>query len=154
MLDRLELKVPPVGVFLAHQVAILGIARWVPGMQIGIPGRGWLLLALVVVGTAAGAGGLASFFAARTTIDPRKPTEASTLVTAGPYRWTRNPMYLGLLSGLTAWALYLSNALGFALLPGFVLYMNRFQIGPEERVMREKFGADYEGYLRRVRRWI
>ena len=76
------------------------------------------------------------------------------LVTAGIFRYTRNPMYLGLLVVLTGWAVHVSNAAAFALLPLFVAYMWRFQIVPEERAMGASFGADYAAYTRRVRRWL
>jgi len=63
-------------------------------------------------------------------------------------------MYLGFLLVLLGWALYLSHPLAFAFLPAFVVYMNRFQIGPEEKVMRAKFGAEYCSYVSSVRRWL
>jgi protein-S-isoprenylcysteine O-methyltransferase Ste14 len=63
-------------------------------------------------------------------------------------------MYVGLLAVLAAWALHLGNALGFLLLPVLVAYLDRFQIGPEERVLEKKFGATFVAYRRTVRRWI
>lgn len=63
-------------------------------------------------------------------------------------------MYLGFLSILLGWALYLTNAPAFICLPLFVLYMNRFQIHPEEKAMRSKFGDEYRLYTNSVRRWI
>jgi protein-S-isoprenylcysteine O-methyltransferase Ste14 len=75
-------------------------------------------------------------------------------VDSGIYRFTRNPMYLGMLLVLTAGAVYLGNLAAFAVLPLFVLSMNRLQIRPEERFMREKFGDAYRDYAARVRRWI
>jgi protein-S-isoprenylcysteine O-methyltransferase Ste14 len=70
------------------------------------------------------------------------------------YKFTRNPMYLGLLLVLFGWAIFLSNAAAFALLPGFFVYMNRFQIEPEERVLALKFGSEYAAYKAKVRRWL
>ena len=75
-------------------------------------------------------------------------------MSSGVYRITRNPMYLGLLLILIAWAVFLSSAW---LLLGpltFVLYMNRFQIGPEERALSAMFGNSYAEYKARVRRWL
>jgi protein-S-isoprenylcysteine O-methyltransferase Ste14 len=68
--------------------------------------------------------------------------------------FTRNPMYLGLLFVLLGWAIFLSNLLALAGIPAFVLYMNRFQIGPEERALTARFGEDFAIYKTRVRRWI
>jgi protein-S-isoprenylcysteine O-methyltransferase Ste14 len=75
-------------------------------------------------------------------------------VDSGIYRFTRNPMYLGMLLVLTAGAVYLGNLAAFAVLPVFVVCMNRLQICPEERFMQEKFGEAYRDYTARVRRWI
>ena len=63
-------------------------------------------------------------------------------------------MYVGLLLLLLAWGIFLADALAFIGLPVFLLYMNRFQIAPEERAMQEQFGDDYRDYMRVVRRWI
>ena len=63
-------------------------------------------------------------------------------------------MYLGFLLILLGWAVFLSNVLALILLPAFVLYMNRFQISPEERVLASLFPDDYAEYRARVRRWL
>jgi len=83
-----------------------------------------------------------------------KPGKASALVTAGIYKLTRNPMYLGLVLLLCAWAFYLAAIWPFVGPVLFIAYINRFQIGPEERIMGAKFGGDYADYVSRVRRWI
>ena len=75
-------------------------------------------------------------------------------VATGIYRFTRNPMYLGMLIVLVGWAVILANAISFALVPMFVLFMNRFQIGPEERVLSAHFSSEYVTYMRSVRRWL
>jgi protein-S-isoprenylcysteine O-methyltransferase Ste14 len=75
-------------------------------------------------------------------------------VVSGPFRFTRNPMYLGLTSLLFAWATYLGSPLAVLGPVAFVLYITRFQIMPEEQAMAAKFGADYEAYRKTVRRWI
>jgi protein-S-isoprenylcysteine O-methyltransferase Ste14 len=95
-----------------------------------------------------------SFRNAETTINPMKPESSSALVASGIYRWTRNPMYLGLLWILLGWGIYLSNAPAYLVLPGFVLYMNRFQIEPEERALTRIFGPAFAAYRAHVRKWI
>jgi protein-S-isoprenylcysteine O-methyltransferase Ste14 len=87
-------------------------------------------------------------------VDPTRPDHASTIVTAGIYSLTRNPMYLGFLLILAAWAAWLGNLPACLALPVFVKYMNRFQILPEERFLGGKFGAAYDAYRLRVRRWL
>ena len=90
----------------------------------------------------------------KTTVNPMTPEAASTLVTAGVYRWTRNPMYLGFGVALVGWAVWLANGAAFVPLFLYVLYMNRFQIGPEERALEARFGAAFTDYRKRVRRWL
>jgi len=63
-------------------------------------------------------------------------------------------MYLGVILVLVGWALFLGNLLSALLIVGFVLYINRYQILPEERLLQEKFGADFLAYKDKVRRWI
>ena len=94
------------------------------------------------------------FRRAKTTVNPLKPDAASALVVRGVYRWTRNPMYLAMLLLLIAWVCIVSNWAALAMLPLFVAYLNRFQIGPEERALQARFGAEFESYRRQVRRWL
>ena len=72
----------------------------------------------------------------------------------GVYRYTRNPMYVGLACCVLAWGVYLQN---FAALLGvviFIAYMTHFQIKPEERALQEKFGDEYANFKSKVRRWL
>ncbi|MEN8180436.1 MAG: isoprenylcysteine carboxylmethyltransferase family protein [Pseudomonadota bacterium] len=80
--------------------------------------------------------------------------EASSLVTRGAYRISRNPMYLGLLLALTALVIWLQNLSGLVLPPLFVLLINRCYILPEEQRLSAQFGETYLNYLNRTRRWI
>ena len=98
--------------------------------------------------------GILAFRASRTTINPLKPERASALVTGGVYRVTRNPMYVGMTLLLLAWACYLAAVLPFVGPVLLVLYLTRFQIQPEERVLQGIFGAAYASYAARVRRWL
>jgi len=97
---------------------------------------------------------LRSLIGNRTTPSPINIDRAKKLVATGLFSFTRNPMYLGmvlLLLGLVMLSLNLWQLIGPLV---FVLYITRFQILPEERVMASKFGADYAAYRTRVRRWI
>ncbi|WP_227520440.1 methyltransferase family protein [Marinobacter sp. LV10R510-11A] len=111
-------------------------------------------LAILLMGVAFSVAGVISFRLARTTINPSRPEKASALVSTGIYRVTRNPMYLGILLVLVAWALFLSSAWGLLAAVGFVLYMNHFQIAPEEHALSELFGKEFESYKASVRRWL
>jgi protein-S-isoprenylcysteine O-methyltransferase Ste14 len=150
----LELKVPPVAlVFLV--AALMWLVSWVmPAFGFEFPSGGVLSMSVAIAGAIISGLGIASFRQAGTTVNPMKPDSTSSLVVSGIYRLTRNPMYLGFLSVLFAWAIFLSNALAFVFLPVFVLYMNRFQIKPEEKALRALFGPQFVMYTARVRRWL
>ena len=111
-------------------------------------------IVLVLVGQGIAIAGVIAFRRARTTINPVRASEASSLVSNGIYRLTRNPMYLGWAITLIAWAVYLGNAIALALVPFFVWYILRFQIKPEERILSQLFGAQFHSYSSQVRRWI
>jgi protein-S-isoprenylcysteine O-methyltransferase Ste14 len=150
----LELKVPPVAlVFLV--AALMWLVSWaMPAFEFEFPSGDVLAVSAAITGTIISGLGIVSFRQARTTVNPMKPDSTSSLVVSGIYRLTRNPMYLGFLSVLFAWAIFLSNALAFVFLPVFVLYMNRFQIKPEEKALRALFGPQFVMYTARVRRWL
>ena len=150
----LELKVPPPGVALCVAGFIWLASRVVPTLAFILPHRNGIVLVLFVAGVCVAMSGVASFRRARTTINPLKPDKTSALVRSGIYRYTRNPMYLGLLLVLLGWAFFLSNALSFVFLPVFILYLNRFQIGPEERALAAMFGQEFAAYQAKVRRWL
>ena len=97
---------------------------------------------------------LLAFRRARTTVNPLRPERASTLVTTGVYRITRNPMYVGLMLALLAWSVFLASPLSLVGPVVFIAYINRFQIRPEEAVLTAKFGPVYEQYKSTVRRWL
>jgi protein-S-isoprenylcysteine O-methyltransferase Ste14 len=151
-MHRLSLKIPPL--FIA---AVTGMGMWLVSRALPL----FTFSPLRVVAVGLGLAGVAvigaamlSFWIAQTTVNPMKPSSASFLVTSGIYGFTRNPMYLGMLFVLIGWALYLGNALALLFLPAFILYMNRFQIEPEERALTALFGPEFLEYAIRVRRWI
>lgn len=96
----------------------------------------------------------ASFRLARTTINPLDPSRASTLVTGGIFRLSRNPMYLSLLLLLVAYAVRLDSWVEWLGPVLFAAYVTRFQIIPEERILAVKFGEAYAAYRHRTRRWL
>jgi protein-S-isoprenylcysteine O-methyltransferase Ste14 len=150
----LELKVPPPIVAL-----VLALLMWltpaVAGLvQIPYPARVLCAVVLVCIGQSISIAGMVAFRRAKTTVNPIKASLASSLVIRGVYRYTRNPMYVGLLLTLLAWAVFLANPFAVLWVVVYVLYITRFQIIPEERVLASLFGAEYEAYKGRVRRWV
>jgi protein-S-isoprenylcysteine O-methyltransferase Ste14 len=154
LLDALELKVPPVLLAAGCGVAMWGIARAAPGLRVNVPGRTAVAAVLVALGAAVAIAGVVGFRAQRTTVNPTRPAAATSLVQGGVYRWTRNPMYLGLALGLAGAAVGLSNLGAMVLLPAFVTWIDRLQIVPEERALLANFGAAFTDYAARVRRWL
>ena len=153
-MQALELKIPPPAVAGVLAAAMWFASRFGPSLELPLLARSVAFGVLAIAGAATGLAGNLAFRRARTTPNPFRPQQTSSLVTTGVYRFTRNPMYLGLLVALLGWAAFLCSA--FALLSpvAFVAYIARFQIVPEERVLLAKFGAAYSDYLARVRRWL
>jgi protein-S-isoprenylcysteine O-methyltransferase Ste14 len=153
-LQWLELKLPPPLLAGLAGGAMWLTARRLPALALDWPGQQALAMALAVSGVLLDLSAAIAFYRARTTINPLNPDNTSAMVTAGIYRFSRNPMYLGLLLMLSGWALYLAHPLAWLGLPLFVLGLTRLQILPEERILSEKFGAHYTAYAAVVRRWI
>ena len=133
---------------------MFGITRYVEAGRFAFPlqapAAGMLLVVSLVLMVAAGL----TFVRAKTTINPLRPERTSSLVTTGVFTWSRNPIYFADLLLLAALALWLGQAFAFALLPLFVVYLNHFQIVPEEETLLRLFGAQYDAYRSRVRRWL
>ena len=90
----------------------------------------------------------------KTTITPLNPSNATKLIVHGIYKFSRNPMYLGLLLVLSGIGIILNPIGGLLFVPSFILYLNRFQIIPEESAMLDLFKDDFLKYKENVRRWI
>lgn len=150
----LELKIPPAAVVLILAGLMFAVSRALPGLSFSLPGKLVIAVTLMVLGGALAFAGVVAFRSRRTTVNPLTPGAASSLVSGSVYRFSRNPMYLGFLLALAGWAAYLANIGSALLLPAFVLYMNRFQIVPEERALLATFGGGFSEYTSRVRRWL
>ena len=150
----LEHRIPPPLVAAAIATGMWAAASQPPPLPIAAGLRTPIALALAAVGVAFDLAGLVAFRRSRTTINPLRPQRASALVTGGVYRITRNPMYVGLALMLGAWAVHLGSAWGLAGPLIFVLYIDRFQIAPEERALERLFGDEFTVYAARVRRWL
>lgn len=151
--DSPGVRVPP-PLYYASGLA----AGWLIGRLVPIPfelpasASNWIAAVLLIVAAALGALPISLFVRARTSFLPHRP--ANSLVIEGPYRFTRNPMYVGmgfLYAGLATlfqwwWALIL--------LPAVLWAIDRIVISREEAYLRRRFGSDYERYCTRVRRWL
>ncbi|MBX2807007.1 MAG: isoprenylcysteine carboxylmethyltransferase family protein [Cellvibrionaceae bacterium] len=148
-------KIPPA--FVAIILAALGYipASFVGGVALSVY-RPLLFIGIAIMIAACVLlfASIYQFIKFATTVDPTKPSKASALVTTGVYRFSRNPMYLAF-SGILVSAALISNLPALVLsAPLFILYMNKFQIGPEEDIMAAKFGESFVDYKRKVRRWL
>jgi protein-S-isoprenylcysteine O-methyltransferase Ste14 len=153
-MDALEHRIPPPIVALLTGAAMWAAARGASAAALPFFARVGLSSLLFVAAGAFGFPALVAFRRAHTTTNPVRIDRAAALVTSGVYRFTRNPMYVALTLLLCAWAVWLL-ALPSALGPlVFASYINRFQIVPEERAMRAKFGEAYDAYRLRTRRWL
>jgi len=112
-------------------------------------GLSWLCLSLILIVLS-----IRQFKQHQTTVNPLRPSQASQLVSSGIFSVTRNPMYLSLTTILIGLMFFLGNWLGLLWLAVFMLYIQCFQIYPEERAMHLLFGDAYRDYCSRVRRWI
>ena len=152
--DKLELRIPPPLLFVLF-ATLMWLAAGKPPIWVATtPLRHFGVGLLALIGTAFSASGLLSFGWASTTIDPIHPQAASTLVTRGIYRITRNPMYVGLVLLQAAWALQVGAGLAALGVPAFAIWLHRFQVLPEERALRVRFGQSYVDYCGSVRRWL
>lgn len=148
-------RIPPPLVATLFGLLMWFAARHLPGaLELAIEWRIGLALLVSLAGLGICLAGVLSFRRARTTVNPLKPQAASALVRSGVYRYTRNPMYLGFATVLIAWSIFLAWPPALLGVLGFVLYMNLFQIGPEERALTSLFGEAFAQYCRQVRRWF
>ena len=153
-MSSLETRLPPPLVALLVALA-MAATRLLPGrLPLDSSWRFGLAGLLVVVGLAFAVPAVLAFRRARTTIDPVHIEAASTLVTGGVFALSRNPMYVGSAIVLCAFVLLAGTPWAALGPPLFVAYVTRFQILPEERLLAARFGAPYDAWCRRVRRWL
>jgi len=150
----LEHRIPPPVVLIVVGAAMWVVSRFDAAVAIDTVPRIAVALGWVVTGVAFAVSGARAFRSAGTTINPMHPDQATSLVTGGVFRYSRNPMYVGLTAILIGWAVFLAAPWTFLGPVLFALYITRFQIVPEERILAAKFGADYAVYRRKVRRWL
>jgi len=151
---NLDLRVPPPLAMLLAAVLMWLAALALPALDFPLEARGLIAAAVALAGVLIAAVAFFQFRRVGTTVNPMKPGDSAVLVTHGIYRFSRNPMYVGDALMLIGWALWLANAAALAAVALFVVYLNRYQIAPEERALGTRYGAAYTEYCRVVRRWL
>ena len=148
----METKIPPPIVTLVFGLSIYfsrGVFQVVEikySFYIGIP---LLMLGFVILISA-----VRLFRKDKTTVNPLSPEQATKLVTDGIFKYSRNPMYLGMALVLSSIAVFFNLIGGIILISLFCAYITKFQIIPEERAMRDLFLGDFDKYTKVTRRWI
>lgn len=150
----LELKIPPPVIYVIFAGLMWLVSVVLPSAGFALPAKKMIAAGIATAGAIFAGPAILSLLLAGTTLHPENPGKTTRLVVTGVYSITRNPMYLSLLLVLIGWAVFLSNFAALVLVPLFVVYMNRYQIIPEEKALRSLFGGDFEAYCKRVRRWL
>ncbi len=128
---------------------------WLPSMIKTITAIHLVVTAIVAMaGVIVAIVGVFYFHQARTTVNPLKPEAASALVTLGIYQYTRNPMYVGMVLVLCAWGIFLGVLWNVLFVMLFMIYIQQFQIIPEEKALERMFPEDFLEYRKHVRRWL
>ena len=151
---KLQLKIPPLALGIVALMLMWLLDRYIPLYGVEFMTQNIVACALMVIGVIVGLLGVSSFIKFHTTVDPRSPSEASSLVVVGIYKYSRNPMYLGILFVITGVIVYFGTLSTLIIIPAFIVFMNKYQIVPEEIALQEKFGSSYIQYTQKVRRWI
>ncbi|MEM9740184.1 MAG: isoprenylcysteine carboxylmethyltransferase family protein [Pseudomonadota bacterium] len=150
----MKLLVPPPLVFLLAIILTYATQRLFPVLQIDVPLLPNVGLAIAALGVFLALVAISGFVARKTTVSPHHPERSSALVTDGVYGLTRNPMYMSLALIAAGAALMQATPVGLVFVAIAVWYITRYQIKPEEEALSTLFGADYDTYRQRVRRWI
>ena len=147
--DHADVKIHPPVLLIIHLAAVVLLNRLFPLSIEFIPA--WLGYPIVAVGLTMAISAMRQFGRADTTVDPHG--SVSVIVTDGPYRFSRNPIYIGLTSVLIGIPLIYGNIWGLILSPVFIMLMNYLVIEHEEAYLEKKFGNEYTSFKSRVRRW-
>lgn len=152
-MKQLELRFPPIPLTLLFALLMWAINP-LTHHRLLFPSQPLLGVSLLIIGILFILPAGLHFIKAKTTVDPRVPHKSHVLVVNGLYKISRNPMYMGMLLCLLSLSFYQGNILNLLICIAFILYLQRFQIQPEERFLTEKFGRQYLEYCQKVRRWI
>ena len=147
-------RIPPVAVTLVVAALMWLISALTPALALPEKSRMLCMLLLAMAAVYTGIAGVVEFRRANTTVNPLAPGNCSQLVESGIFRYTRNPMYLALLMALIGWSIFLGNPWSLVMVLFWVLYIDRYQIRPEEEALEAAFGDAFRNYRSRVRKWL
>lgn len=150
----LENKIPPPLVGFLIAILMWWSVKYLPVLPTNTMVQYTLISLFFACGLFFDLAGVISFRAAKTTVNPLKPDSASSLVTSGIYQFTRNPMYVGFVFFLLAWASFLSCVWVVIFVVGYMGYIQRFQIQPEEKALEAIFKQEFIDYKAIVRPWL
>ena len=148
--------IPPPVVLVVCGGLMWLIARFLPWSNFRLPYSMLLFWIILLVGLSVFTSGVFSIFKRKTTVHPDRKSllKPTALVTTGIFRYTRNPIYLGMAIMLFAWMIFLESWFSIAGLILFVAFITKYQIMPEEEALEKIFGEEYKRYKRSARRWI
>lgn len=150
--DHADVKIHPPILLLFHLFAVFILNRLFPLSFVFPKVLVWVGYVLVLVGLGLAFNAVSRFMRADTTVDPHG--SVNTIVTNGPYRFSRNPIYLGFLCLLIGFPFIFRTYWGLILSPVFIVAINLLVIQHEEAYLEKKFGDVYTSYKSRVRRWL
>ena len=148
----METKVPPPLVTLIFGMSIYFSREMFPAIEIQY--SLYLGIFLLLSGFFILVSAVRLFRKDETTVNPLSPEQATKLVTDGIFKYSRNPMYLGMATVLSSIAVFFNLLGGIILIALFCAYITKFQIIPEERAMRYIFSDDFDKYTKETRRWV
>jgi protein-S-isoprenylcysteine O-methyltransferase Ste14 len=150
--DHAHVVINPFLIYIGSGICAVVLQKLLPLSFLPQPGAAILGVIVMVGSFGFGLPAVLNMIAARTTANPHRPT--TTLVFSGPYRFSRNPMYIGLTLLFAGLMTYLQLTWGLLLVPLVVWLITIWVIVPEERYLEQKFGDNYLNYKSTVRRWI
>jgi protein-S-isoprenylcysteine O-methyltransferase Ste14 len=150
--DHAQVVVNPFVIYIVFGLGALALQRLLPLPFAGQPSAALIGVTVMLISFIFGLPAVMNMLAAKTTPNPHRPT--TRLIFSGPYRFSRNPMYIGLTLLYAGLMTYLQLPWGLVLLPVVIWLITIWVIVPEERYLEQKFGSEYLNYKSTVRRWI
>ena len=150
--DHARVVTNPFVIYIVSGLCATGLEKLFPLSFIGQPTAALIGVIIMIISFIFGLPAVLNMLAAKTTPNPHRPTTA--LVFSGTYRFSRNPMYIGLTLLYTGLMIYLQLSWGLILLPVVIWLITIWVIVPEEKYLEQKFGTQYLNYKSTVRRWI
>jgi len=148
--DHPDVLVPPPAVYVIGFLVAVLVRNWLP--RLALPFAHAIGAAVVAIALLLFTWGVITMKRAGTNVVPTNPS--TTVVAHGPFRFTRNPLYLSMTLAYLGGALWLRATTALVLLPLLIIVMHFLVITREERYLEAKFGDDYRNYRQRVRRWL